>query len=63
MFSIAAENGVIAVQLKVGVAVALDLDGCGVSIPTPMGVWLLNVHILQGHIGGLLISCIHRNGI
>lgn len=63
MVSIAAENGIIAVQLKVGVAVALDLDGCGVSIPNPMGVWLLNVHILQGHIGGLIFRRLHRDGI
>ena len=55
MISIAAENGIIAVQLKLGVAVALDLDGCGVSIPTPMGVWLPNVHIPQGHIGGVAL--------
>ena len=52
MIFIAAENSVIAVQLKFGIAVALDLDGCGVR--TPLGVWL-NVHILQGHIGGVAL--------
>lgn len=53
VFSIAAENGIIAVQFKVGVAVALDLDGCRAAV-IPTGL-RLNVHILQGHIGGVAL--------
>ena len=60
MIFIAAENSVIAVQLKFGIAVALDLDGCGVR--TPLGVWL-NVHILQGHIGGVAIFGVNGDGV
>ena len=56
----AAENDVIAVQLKVSVAVALDLDGCGVR--TPLGVWL-NVHILQGHIGSVAVFGGNGDGV
>ena len=52
-------NGVVAVQLKVGVAIALYFDRTGLGFRSVN----FNVHILQGHIGGLIISCIHRNGI
>ena len=61
VMSVSAENGVVAVQLKVGVAIALDLDGCRAGvIPTALR---LNVHILQGHIGGLIFRRIHCDGI
>ena len=60
MIFIAAENGVIAVQLKLGVAIALDLDGGGVR--TPLGA-RLNVHILQGHIGGVALFGVNGDGV
>ena len=61
VISVSAENGVVAVQLKVGVAIALDLDGCRAGV-IPTGL-RLNVHILQGHIGGLIFCRIHCDGI
>ena len=57
----AAENGIIAVQLKFGVAVALDLDGCRAAV-IPTGL-RLNVHILQGHIGGVAVFGGNGDGV
>ena len=53
------QNGIIAVQLKVGVAIALYFDRTGLGI----GGINFNVHILQGHIGSLIFCRLHRDGI
>ena len=53
------QNGIIAVQLKVGVAVALYFDRTGLGFRSVN----FNVHILQGHIGGLIFCRLHRDGI
>ena len=44
-------NGIIAVQLKVGMAVALYFDRTGLGFTSVN----FNVHILQGHIGGVAL--------
>ena len=53
------QNGVVAVQLKVGVAIALYFNRTGLGI----GGINFNVHIIQGHIGGLIFRRIHCDGI
>ena len=53
------QNGIIAVQLKVGVAVALYFDRTGLGFRSVN----FNVHILQGHIGSLIFCRLHRDGI
>ena len=53
------QNGIIAVQLKVGVAIALYFNRTGLGI----GGINFNVHILQGHIGSLIFCRLHRDGI
>ena len=53
------QNGIIAVQLKVGVAVALYFDRTGLGFSSVN----FNVHILQGYIGGLIFRRIHCDGI
>ena len=53
------QNGVVAVQFKVGVAIALYFDRTGLGI----GGINFNVHILQGHIGSLIFCRLHRDGI
>ena len=45
------QNGIIAVQLKVGIAVALYFDRTGLGFRSVN----FNVHILQGHIGGVAL--------
>ena len=53
------QNGIVAVQLKVGVAIALYFDRTGLGT----GGINFNVHIIQGHIGGLIFCRIHCDGI
>ena len=53
------QNGIIAVQLKVGVAVTLYLDRTGLGFS---GV-NFHVHILQCHRGSLIFCRLHRDGI
>ena len=45
------QNGIIAVQLKFGIAVALYFDRTGLGFSSVNS----NVHILQGHIGGVAL--------
>ena len=55
---ISADKSVVPVQLNFSIALAID-GHCGTAAP----LVFFDIHILQGHIGGLIISCIHRNGI
>ena len=53
------QNGIIAVQLKVGVAVALYFDRTGLGFRSVN----FNVHILQGHIGGVALFGVNGDGV
>jgi hypothetical protein len=53
------QNGVVAVQFKVGVAIALYFNRTGLGFSSVN----FNVHILQGHIGSLIFCRLHRDGI
>ena len=53
------QNGVVAVQLKLGVAIALYFDRTGLGI----GGINFNVHILQGHIGGVALFGVNGDGV
>ena len=53
------QNGVVAVQLKVGVAVALYFDRTGLGFSSVN----FNVHILQGHIGGVVLFGVNGDGV
>ena len=53
------QNGVVAVQFKVGVAIALYFNRTGLGT----GGINFNVHILQGNIGSLIFCRLHRDGI
>ena len=52
-------NGIIAVQLKVGIAVALYFDRTGLGFSSVN----FNVHILQGHIGGVALFGVNGDGV
>ena len=52
-------NGIIAVQLKVGIAVALYFDRTGLGFRSVNS----NVHILQGHIGGVALFGVNGDGV
>ena len=53
------QNGVVAVQLKVGVAIALYFDCTGLGFRSVNS----NVHILQGHIGGVVLFGVNGDGV
>ena len=53
------QNGIIAVQLKVGIAVALYFDRTGLGFNSVN----FNVHILQGHIGGVALFGVNGDGV
>ena len=53
------QNGIIAVQLKVGIAVALYFDRTGLGFSSVN----FNVHILQGHIGGVALFGVNGDGV
>ena len=53
------QNGIIAVQLKVGIAVALYFDRTGRGIVRVN----FNVHIIQGHIGGVALFGVNGDGV
>ena len=52
-------NGIIAVQLKFGIAVALYFDRTGLGFTSVN----FNVHIIQGHIGGVALFGVNGDGV